>query len=161
MAPFERAYQLAPWNALASGWLAAALWRSGEKARARQLIMEMGESPLPLWGRVVYHPPNVGSRRCGGLVPAHDRTPRSVRPCVRESVECPALARASPLARTRGAHEAASHGITNVIAVRGLLESGLGRQMLSPAEGPASHVMRLVLEIRHLSTTNTLLDDNR
>jgi eukaryotic-like serine/threonine-protein kinase len=26
-----------------------------EKARARQLIMEMGDSPVPLWGRVVYH----------------------------------------------------------------------------------------------------------
>ena len=55
MAPFERAYQLAPWNAVATGWLAAALWRRGEKARARQLITEMGDSPLPLWGRVVYH----------------------------------------------------------------------------------------------------------
>jgi tetratricopeptide (TPR) repeat protein len=54
MAAFERSYQLAPW-AVATGWLAGALWQRGEKARAEQLIMEMGDSPMPLWGRVVYH----------------------------------------------------------------------------------------------------------
>ena len=54
MAAFERAYQLAPWT-IAGGWLAAALWQRDEKARARQLIMEMGDSPTPLWGRAVYH----------------------------------------------------------------------------------------------------------
>jgi TolB-like protein/predicted Ser/Thr protein kinase len=54
MAAFERAYQLAPWT-IAAGWLAAALWQRDEKARARQLIIEMGDSPMPLWGRVVYH----------------------------------------------------------------------------------------------------------
>ena len=55
MAAFERANQLAPWNSLAAGWLAAVLWQRGEKARANQLITDMGDSPLPLWGRVVYH----------------------------------------------------------------------------------------------------------
>jgi eukaryotic-like serine/threonine-protein kinase len=55
IARFERTYQLAPWNALATGWLAAALWHRDEKARASELILEMGDSPLPLWGRVVYH----------------------------------------------------------------------------------------------------------
>jgi tetratricopeptide (TPR) repeat protein len=55
MAAFERAHQLAPWNAFVVGWLAAALWQRGEKARAEQLIKETGDSPLPLWGRVVYH----------------------------------------------------------------------------------------------------------
>jgi TolB-like protein/predicted Ser/Thr protein kinase len=55
MVPFERAYQLAPWNAVATGWLAGALSQHGDEARARQLVMEMGESPQPLWGRVVYH----------------------------------------------------------------------------------------------------------
>ena len=54
MAAFERAYQLAPWT-ITAGWLAAALWQRDEQARARQLIMEMGDSPRPLWGRVVYH----------------------------------------------------------------------------------------------------------
>ena len=54
MAAFERAYQIAPWT-IAAGWLAAALWQRGEKERANELIVEMGDSPTPLWGRVVYH----------------------------------------------------------------------------------------------------------
>jgi eukaryotic-like serine/threonine-protein kinase len=54
MAAFERSYQLAPWT-ITAGWLAAALWQRDEKARARQLVIEMGNSPTPLWGRVVYH----------------------------------------------------------------------------------------------------------
>jgi tetratricopeptide (TPR) repeat protein len=48
MAAFERAYQIA------AGWLAGALWPRDEKARARRIIEEMGDSPEPLWGRVVY-----------------------------------------------------------------------------------------------------------
>jgi tetratricopeptide (TPR) repeat protein len=55
MAAFGRAAQLAPWNSLASGWLAAMLWQRGERARANDIIMKMGDSPMPLWGRVVYH----------------------------------------------------------------------------------------------------------
>ena len=31
------------------------LWLRDEKPRARQLIEAMGDSPEPLWGRVVYH----------------------------------------------------------------------------------------------------------
>jgi hypothetical protein len=31
------------------------LWQRGEKARASELIARMGDSPLPLWGRVVFH----------------------------------------------------------------------------------------------------------
>ena len=54
IAAFERAYQIAPWT-IAAGWLAAALWLRGEKARAQQIIAAMGDSPEPLWGRVVYH----------------------------------------------------------------------------------------------------------
>ena len=54
IAAFERAYQIAPWT-IAAGWLAAALWQRDEKARARQIIDAMGDSPEPLWGRVVYH----------------------------------------------------------------------------------------------------------
>jgi eukaryotic-like serine/threonine-protein kinase len=52
---FERAYQVASWNAVAVAWFAVALWQRGETARAEQLIDETGDSPLPLWGRVVYH----------------------------------------------------------------------------------------------------------
>jgi serine/threonine-protein kinase len=55
MAAFERAYQLAPWT-ITAGWLAAACWQRDEKARARQLLVAMGDSPIPSdWGRVVYH----------------------------------------------------------------------------------------------------------
>src|SRR5687767_8980529 len=46
--------RIAPWT-IAAGWLAAALWLRDEKARARQIIEAMGDSPEPLWGRVVYH----------------------------------------------------------------------------------------------------------
>jgi eukaryotic-like serine/threonine-protein kinase len=52
---FERAYQVAPWNAVAVAWFAVALWQRGDTARAEQLIDETGDSPLPFWGRVVYH----------------------------------------------------------------------------------------------------------
>jgi serine/threonine-protein kinase len=55
IAAFERAYQLAPWWPIAAGWHAAALWLRDQKTRATQIIMEMGDSPIPLWGRVVYH----------------------------------------------------------------------------------------------------------
>ena len=54
IAAFERAYQIVPWP-IAAGWLAAALWLRDEKARARQIVEAMGDSPEPLWGRVVYH----------------------------------------------------------------------------------------------------------
>ena len=55
MSAFERAYQLAPWNAVAVALLAASLWQRGEKAQAEQLIDQAGDSPLPLWGPVVYY----------------------------------------------------------------------------------------------------------
>jgi tetratricopeptide (TPR) repeat protein len=48
----ERAYQLAPWNSMATGMLAAALFRGGERERAQALIEQMGERPIPVWGRV-------------------------------------------------------------------------------------------------------------
>jgi serine/threonine-protein kinase len=54
IAAFERAYQLTPWT-FTAGWLAAMLWQRDEKARARQLIVDLGDSPASLWGRVVYH----------------------------------------------------------------------------------------------------------
>jgi serine/threonine-protein kinase len=55
LSAFERSHQLAPWWAITTGWLAAAHWHRDEKARAQQLILEMGDSPNPPWGRVVYH----------------------------------------------------------------------------------------------------------
>jgi hypothetical protein len=38
-----------------AGLLAGALALSGEKARAEALIAAMGDPPVPLWGRVLYH----------------------------------------------------------------------------------------------------------
>ena len=55
MAAFERAYQLAPWWPITAGWFAALLSLRDQRTRARQIVMEMGDSPIPLWGRVVYH----------------------------------------------------------------------------------------------------------
>jgi serine/threonine-protein kinase len=55
MASFGRAYQLAPWNAVATGWMAVALWQRGKKAVAEELIARMGDAPMPLWGRVLFH----------------------------------------------------------------------------------------------------------
>jgi tetratricopeptide (TPR) repeat protein len=51
----ERAYQLAPWNSMATGMLAAALVRVEARDRAEALIEQMGERPIPMWGRVAYH----------------------------------------------------------------------------------------------------------
>ena len=51
----EKAYRSAPWNSMATGVLAAALVRVGERDRAQALIEQMGASPIPLWGRVGYH----------------------------------------------------------------------------------------------------------
>jgi tetratricopeptide (TPR) repeat protein len=55
LAAFERAHLLGPWNAAPIGLLAAALWNRGDKARAEQLLEEMGDTPMPPWGRVVFH----------------------------------------------------------------------------------------------------------
>ena len=52
---YERAYALAPWNAVATGLLAAALAHRGDTAAAVRLVEAMGDAPMPLWGRVVYH----------------------------------------------------------------------------------------------------------
>ncbi|HUJ21934.1 MAG TPA: protein kinase [Bryobacteraceae bacterium] len=55
VASAERAHRAAPWHAMPAGLLAAALVRIGEKDRAAALMREMGDSPLPIWGRVLYH----------------------------------------------------------------------------------------------------------
>ena len=51
----EKAYRSAPWNSMATGILAAALVRVGERHRAQALIEQMGDRPVPVWGRVGYH----------------------------------------------------------------------------------------------------------
>ncbi len=51
----EKAHRAAPWSALPIGNLAGALFKHGERARAAELIGEMGDAPQPLWGRVQYH----------------------------------------------------------------------------------------------------------
>jgi len=51
----ERAHQATPWHSHPIGLLAGALVRAGDKVRAAELIRQMGESPLPGWGRVLYH----------------------------------------------------------------------------------------------------------
>ena len=55
IAAFERAYQVAPWTQLQP---AGSPPRSGSAARRRapgSSSKQTGDSPLPLWGRVVYH----------------------------------------------------------------------------------------------------------
>ena len=52
---FEHAHRLAPWNATATGLLAAALARTGNGERGVALMAGLGSSPRPVWGCVVYH----------------------------------------------------------------------------------------------------------
>jgi Zn ribbon nucleic-acid-binding protein len=40
---------------MGTGLLAASLVRLGEKERADVLLEEMGDSPVPIWGRAWYH----------------------------------------------------------------------------------------------------------
>ena len=51
----EKGYRLQPQEAMTTGWLAGALVRLGDQARAEELIREMGDTPRPLIGRVLYH----------------------------------------------------------------------------------------------------------
>ena len=55
VAALEKAYRLLPQYALSTGMLAGALVRIGEHARAEQMIRELGDTPHPLFGRVLYH----------------------------------------------------------------------------------------------------------
>jgi tetratricopeptide (TPR) repeat protein len=55
IAAAERAHRAAPWNAMPTGLLAGALACVGEKSRAEELVRQMGDTPLPIWGRVEYH----------------------------------------------------------------------------------------------------------
>ena len=55
VAAFERSHALAPWFAVATGWLAAAYSLTGRADRASALLGMLGPDSRPLWGRVVYH----------------------------------------------------------------------------------------------------------
>jgi TolB-like protein len=51
----EKAYRAYPRHSMTWGIFAAVLARLGEKDRAAALVREGGESPNPIWGRVLYH----------------------------------------------------------------------------------------------------------
>ena len=55
VAAFERAHRLAPWHAFPLGLLAGSLVRTGDTDRAADLIRQMRDPPVPIWGRVLYH----------------------------------------------------------------------------------------------------------
>ena len=55
VASAETAHRNLPGQSMGTGMLAACLVRQGEKDRAAMLILEMGESPTPIWGRAWYH----------------------------------------------------------------------------------------------------------
>jgi eukaryotic-like serine/threonine-protein kinase len=51
----EKGHQIAAYDALSLGQLAGTLARLGERARADAFVAEMGDTPRPLIGRVLYH----------------------------------------------------------------------------------------------------------
>jgi tetratricopeptide (TPR) repeat protein len=55
VAAFERAHRAAPEHAIPLGLLAGTLVQLGDTDRAAGLIRQMGDDPLPVWGRVLYH----------------------------------------------------------------------------------------------------------
>jgi tetratricopeptide (TPR) repeat protein len=55
VAAAEKAYRANPGHSMTWGIFAAVLARLGEKDRAAALVREAGESPNPIWGRVLYH----------------------------------------------------------------------------------------------------------
>jgi TolB-like protein/Tfp pilus assembly protein PilF/predicted Ser/Thr protein kinase len=52
---FERAHRAAPGHPIPLGLLAGSLVQLGDKDRAAELIRQMGNEPLPVWGRALYH----------------------------------------------------------------------------------------------------------
>jgi adenylate cyclase len=55
VAAFERAHRAAPEHTIPLGLLAGTLVQLGDTDRAAELIRQMGDDPLPVWGRVLYH----------------------------------------------------------------------------------------------------------
>ena len=55
LAAYERTRRLAEWNAFSAGPYAAALWHSGERARAEAIIETFRGAPIQLWGLTTYY----------------------------------------------------------------------------------------------------------
>jgi tetratricopeptide (TPR) repeat protein len=55
IAAAERARALLPAHAMSGAILAAAFRRAGEAARTREILAQMGDTPKPIAGRVLYH----------------------------------------------------------------------------------------------------------
>jgi eukaryotic-like serine/threonine-protein kinase len=55
LAVAERCHAAAPWHTMPTGLLAGILHRRGERERAGQVARRFGDSPYPVWGRVLYH----------------------------------------------------------------------------------------------------------
>ena len=55
VAAAEQAYRNLPQHSMGTGFFAATLVRVGEKDRAAALFDEIGDTPMPLWGRAWYH----------------------------------------------------------------------------------------------------------
>jgi len=55
LATAELCYAAAPWHTMPIGLLAGVLHRLGERERAEQVARLLGDSPYPVWGRVLYH----------------------------------------------------------------------------------------------------------
>ena len=153
IAAFERAYQLAPWTITArvARRRPLAARREGACQATHHGDGRFAEAPLGPGG---LPPADVGSRRCGRLVPTHDRTSRSVCPCLRADVDCRTLARASPLARTRGAHETAS--FRNMNGCLGALQDRRSQAAFRSSGAP--HRFRSANET---GGGNTARDENR
>ncbi len=80
VAAAERAHRNLPQQAMGTGLLAASLVRLGEKDRAEVLLREMGDSPVPIWGRAWYHLLCSEIDTAASLVRKDDRGARDVRP---------------------------------------------------------------------------------
>ena len=78
----EKAYRSAPWNSMATGVLAAAFVRVGERHRAQALIEQM-EIDLSRCGPSRISPPLLGDRRSRRLVRKSDPGTRPVCRCFR------------------------------------------------------------------------------
>ena len=55
VASAERAHRNLPQQSMGTGLLAALLAKLGDNDRAESLLREIGDSPIPIWGRVWYH----------------------------------------------------------------------------------------------------------
>jgi serine/threonine-protein kinase len=68
----ENAHRVVPYDSLVSGLLAGVLLRVGQRSRAEELIGEMGETPRPIFGKVLCH------ILCGDIEAAADWYKRAI-----------------------------------------------------------------------------------